>query len=252
MMRAERERKAYDEDDVFARNHALKGRFGAVFGCPNTQRLEAFFRGYLADVADKSVLEVGCGRGDTARALVEAGASYVRGIDIAESMLAEARPHARPGQLEFELADAAAPIEGRFDLVVGRAILHHLDWKVVLARLYADNLAPGGRMVFYEPLGSSPLMQLYWKLATGVHTPDERPFYSRDLAYLRAHFAGFRLHVCNWLSLPVGVASALVGLGPDNPTLVVADRVDGWVERHLPALHGHFRQAIFVIERPPA
>jgi SAM-dependent methyltransferase len=250
-MRAGREQAAYDHGQVFEHNDALKGRFAADFGCPNTLRAEARFASLVRDdLAGKAVLDVGCGGGELSVELAAGGAAYVRGIDISERFIERARAHQKPGALEFELADVSAPITGRFDRIVGRAILHHLDWLGVLERLYEDNLAPGGRLVFYEPLGSNWLLRLYWALVPGVHTPDERPFYAADLRALSARFPGFRAHGINYVSFPVGLASAVLRLPADNLALKAADRVDCWVDDRLPALRARFRQAIFVIEKP--
>ncbi len=50
------------------------------------------------------------------------------------------------------------PLENdRFDVVVGKAILHHLDVALAGAELRRV-LRPGGRAAFAEPLGTNPLL----------------------------------------------------------------------------------------------
>lgn len=251
--RSRREKAAYDEGEVFATSSRWHSRFEHVFNCPNSREAERLYEGRIAAAAaGKRILEIGSGNGENARQLIAQGAAYVRGIDISERFVAEARQHEIPGRLEFAVEDVARPIAGRFDLIVGRAILHHLDYRTVLPRLWRDNLTPGGIMVFMEPLGSNLLMKLFWALATSAHTPDERPFLRRDLDWLAREFAGFELLPINYLSLPVGLASSLLFRQADNPLTRLADRFDRGLARRFPFMAARFRQAIFIIPPPPA
>ncbi|MBE9477046.1 MAG: class I SAM-dependent methyltransferase [Proteobacteria bacterium] len=71
----------------------------------------------LGDVADKRVLDVGCGAGSTSRALARLGAD-VTGVDVSEDLLALAR---EDGGAEYLLADASsAPLGGPYDAVYSR------------------------------------------------------------------------------------------------------------------------------------
>ena len=249
--RAEREKAAYDEEGVFERSHGWHVRFKHVFESPNTLRQErAFAAAATEGIAGRRVLEIGCGDGAHAQELSAAGAGYVLGIDIAETFIARARERAVPGRLEFALADASAPLDGTFDLVYGRAILHHLDYRPVLERLYAENLSAGGRMVFMEPLGSSLLIRLFHAVAPSAQTRDEKPFDRGDLAWLRRTFrGGLDVLPINYLSFPLGLASSFLFARADNPLLRAADRADVWIARHVPELVPRFRQAIFVIAK---
>jgi len=246
--RAERERQAYDEHQVFERSHAWHVRFRHVFESPNTLAHERLFAERVrGGSAGKRVLEIGCGDGAQARELAAEGAAYVYGIDVSQKFIAQARERAIPGRLEFGLKDAAEPLEGRFELIFGRAILHHLDYEAVLTRLHRDNLAPGGFMIFIEPLGAHPLIRLFHLVARSAHTPDERPFYRRDLRRLRERFPRFEVVPFNFLSFPFGLVSTFLFRQADNSLLRLCDRVDRWLARRLPLLAPSFRQAIFVI-----
>jgi SAM-dependent methyltransferase len=253
MNRTERERRAYDEDALWERSHRAHMRFRQVFECPNSRRADRLFDELLQDaVAGRRVLEVGCAEGARCRAVLRLGAAYVLGVDVSERFLAEARAHAVPGRLEFAHHDIAHGIEGRFDVIVGSAILHHLDYRPVLMRLYEDNLAPGGLMLFREPLGGNLLIRLWWRLGADAHSPDERPLYPADLAWLRARFPGLRIHGVNYLSLPAGIASSLVGARPDNLVLRWCDRADHWLDTHCRWLVPRFRYSVLAIHKPAA
>jgi 2-polyprenyl-3-methyl-5-hydroxy-6-metoxy-1,4-benzoquinol methylase len=246
--RAEREKLAYDEHHVFERSHGWHARFPHVFECPNTLRHERLFRERVrAGVAGRRVLDVGCGDGAGSSALLELGACYVRGIDVSEKFIEQARSHALPGRLEFENRDAALPLSGRFDVILGRAILHHLDWRPVLRRLHEENLAPGGFMLFMEPLGANLLIRAYHALARGAHTPDERSFEADDLRWLRENFPAVEILPVNYLSFPAAIASSLVFRRADNLLLRACDRADTWLARRAAFLAPRFRQAVIVI-----
>jgi ubiquinone/menaquinone biosynthesis C-methylase UbiE len=70
-----------------------------------------------------------------------------------------------------------------FDLVIGRAILHHLDLSRALPEIHRV-LKKNGRGLFIEPLGMNPLINLYRKLTPQNHTPDEHPLKNADFQKL--------------------------------------------------------------------
>jgi SAM-dependent methyltransferase len=103
-------------------------------------------------------LDVGCGPGETMRAMAErvGAAGRVHGIDVDESLgevaVEQLRAEGHP-QCAFEAHDVteAAPIPGApFDLVYARLLLYHLpDREAVLARLW-DAVAPGGHLLVQD------------------------------------------------------------------------------------------------------
>jgi hypothetical protein len=117
----------------------------------------------------------------------------------------------------------------------------------VLRRLHQDNLAPGGSMIFMEPLGSNLLIRAYSAFARGAHTPDERSFGAGDLRWLRESFPGVEILPVNYLSFPAAVASSLVFRRADNLLLRACDRADTWLARRAAFLAPRFRQAVIVI-----
>jgi SAM-dependent methyltransferase len=253
MDRAERERKAYDEGSVYERSHEIHMRFRHVFESPNTRRGDDLWEGLLRQaVPGKRVLELGCAEGDNCLKIAAFGATYVLGVDVSERFLARARPRAVPGHLDFANLDVNQPIEGQFDVIFGSSILHHLNWRTVLERLYEQTLAGGGGMVFREPLGAHPLIRAWWLIGKFAHTPDERPFCREDIRWLRRRFPTVTLFGVNYLSLPVAIVSSLLLSSADNVALRWCDRADQWLEAHCRWLVPQFRQAVMVIEKPLA
>lgn len=251
MDRAERERKAYDEDAVWEHSNRWHQRFSHVFESPNTLRHERLFEDLQRSSAPgKRVLELGCGDGENAARLLSHGADYVFGVDVSESFLERAQDRAVPGRLAFAMHDATEPFSEPFDLIVGRAILHHIDYRDVIGRLHDRTLQPGGMMIFMEPLGSNALIRLFTLLAPRAHTPDERSFRAGDLRWFREHMTGFELYPFNYATLLAGIVSSRLLPSADNAMLRAADRIDVWLARHARWLEAQFRQAVLVIRKP--
>jgi SAM-dependent methyltransferase len=257
--RSRRERDAYDEHGLDEAVTAWHGRFPNVFESPNTRRAEERFDGLTAAlIAGRRVYDMGCGKGRSSVRLLEMGAAQVLGLDISEASLAiareraDAQPYLRDGRLEFRLGDVTARPEGSFGCVFGRSILHHIDYRAVLPRLYDEHLEPGGAMLFMEPQGENLLIRLYARLVGAAHTPDERSFIREDLRWLRERFANLELHPVNYLTLPAGIVTSLLRLPADVAPLRACDRADEWIARRLPRLRPHFRQTIVVIRKPGA
>lgn len=248
MSRADREKHAYDEERVFESSDRWHVRFRHVFECPNTLAHERLFRetGRRA-AAGGRVLELGCGDGASAEEILGLGAAQVRGIDISDTLIARARGREVPGRLDFLRRDAAEPIDGTYDLIVGRAVLHHIDYREAVKRLHAANLAPGGTMLFMEPLAGNPLIRMFHWVAPGAHTADERSFERDDLRWFESSFDRTEIVPFNWLSLPVGLVSSLVFHSADNVLTRLADRFDRWLAVRARWLMPQFRQAVLII-----
>lgn len=178
----------------------------------------------------------------------------MRGIDVSRRFVKSARRHEIPGRLEFALGDVTEPLQGTYDLIFGRSILHHIDWRPFMRRAYADNLAPGGALVFMEPVGSNLLSKVFHLLVREAHTPDERPFMLDDQRWIRRTFAGAEVIPINIVSFSAGIVCSLVLDRPDNALMRGADRVDRWLERRLPPalVQAQARQLIVYVRKPPA
>jgi SAM-dependent methyltransferase len=95
------------------------------------------------DVADRRILDAGCGSGPLSAALRDRGA-VVTGIDASIGMLELARQ--RLGA-DADLANPLPFSEGAFDDVVASLVLHYLkDWGPTLTELRRV-LTPGGRLL---------------------------------------------------------------------------------------------------------
>jgi SAM-dependent methyltransferase len=190
---------------------------------------------FLGDLEGRRVLEYGCGLGALTVVLAKSGAR-VTTFDLSRASIDVARQRADlngvADRVEFHVSSGEKlPFEsGRFDLAIGKAILHHLDPEAG-ARELARVLAPGGRATFSEPLGTNPLV-----VFARAHIPypgkhergADRPLTVADLAAWRAPFAEFRLRPIQLLSMVER------GLGFGH-TIPVLRRVDAEILRRVPA-----------------
>jgi len=246
--RTGRERLVYDEGGVDDRSRAWHARARHVLEGPNTLRGEAAWSALIHEAVGHGgrVLDVGCGTGNTALRALSCGATYVLGVDISERQLAGAWDKQLPGTLEFRVADVQEPLgEEPFDLVLGRSVLHHIDFRKFLDRVARTNLAPGGRMLWMEPL-AHPLSLAFHRLVPSAHTPDEYPLLPSDLAWIREQFPETKIVPINWLSFPAGVLSSFVFSTADNWLMRAADRGDEAMLR-LPQVVPYARQGIIAI-----
>ncbi len=246
--RSEREQVLSDRGDVYQNWHRHRRRFRHIFECPNSIWGERLFEEMLNPVvAGKRVLEIGCGTGLFAERLSSFGASYIYAVDISRTRIAQAKQLEVPGLREYATVDVSLPLTGVFDVIVGHAVLHHLDYQEVLPRLAHDNLGQNGLMLFYEPLGENWIIRAYHKFSKHAHTFDEHPFETRDLTWIRKTFPGFKLTPINFVSLPLAALLSFVMKQPDNVILRGADMIDRFLALHTRWLHPYFRCAIFEI-----
>ena len=139
-------RSVYDDPEFFGGYTRLE-RFRSAFGA-------GMEHGALLDLvgneADQRVLDLGCGGGQLAVYLADAGAREVVGIDSSERMLEVARTrnaHPRVNYRSEAMEDADFPAES-FDLLVSSLALHYVrDYAELVARV-AKWLVPGGRFVY--------------------------------------------------------------------------------------------------------
>jgi 2-polyprenyl-3-methyl-5-hydroxy-6-metoxy-1,4-benzoquinol methylase len=125
------------------------------------------------------VLDVGCGMGKFTLPLLARGYD-VEGLDLSPDQLArlQARlPEGRTVPLHCrDLADVPPELVGRFDVVTGFFMLHHLLDLTASFRAMRSYLRPGGRVCFVEPNAFNPLYYLQitftpkmsWKSDKGV------------------------------------------------------------------------------------
>ncbi len=147
----------------------------------------------LGELQGKTLLDVGCGPGESAIFLANQGAR-VTAVDISSGMIGVARElaarfDAPEAQLEFiqmSVEQLQFPDE-TFDLVFGSNLMHHCDVARASHEI-ARVLKPGGRAVFVDPLGYNPVINYYRRMAFKVRTPTEHPLLYSDLDKMAQSF----------------------------------------------------------------
>jgi 2-polyprenyl-3-methyl-5-hydroxy-6-metoxy-1,4-benzoquinol methylase len=135
------------------------------------------------------VLDVGCGLGFDAVLLARNGFD-VTGVDISPRSVERSTMLAKltgtDSRCRFLIADLnSANVDelGRFDVVFGRAVLHHLTVRPLAETLtmLRTNLSRNGRMIFIEPLDKNPVVLLNRRfLDVYDRTPTEKPVNLRE------------------------------------------------------------------------
>ena len=125
--------------------------------------LKAQFPGFLLSIADKKVLDFGCGQGYQSLALGVAGARQVVGVDIDMRHLANAGELAQQSGVA-DRVKFVAPSElgdcGLFDVVLAYNSMEHFREPDVILREMSSHLAPQGLIYisfgppWYSPYGA--------------------------------------------------------------------------------------------------
>jgi tetratricopeptide (TPR) repeat protein len=186
---------------------------------------------FYAAVEDLSlsgpVLDAGCGSGEGARALRDAGREVVA-IELDRASAHFAREYT-PGiqVIEADLC-VSAPVSGMAAAVVADTLGHVADPEVFLRNVRAC-LAPSGTLVVAEPLA---------QVAQRLIAPARRAFTKQELAAMLTR-AGFSVE--GWLS-SVGTFVACIARRIEDPVLQTLDEAGNL------ASGGHFTRARELLE----
>ncbi len=238
--RAEIDRSSFEATQASDRDLVADERNVARYLAPPPTTVYPLEYAYslLGDVAGKTVLDFGCGTGENCLLLARRGARVV-GVDISASLvrIAIRRLHlnglARSARFIVGSAHDLPMREQSVDIVLGIAILHHLDLDATSREIYRV-LKPGGCAIFQEPVRDSRTVRFLRRLIP-YHAPDISPF-ERPLTTpeLRDFSAPFRTSAVRAFSLPfVNIVQALP---PFRKYIHPAYSLDGAIIKRLPCL----------------
>ena len=206
-------------------------------------------------LATKRLLDFGCGPGQSSRVYAQMGAARVDGFDIAGENVRIAEKNAKRDGLDdrvFFRRLAAEEIDypdNSFDIVIGKAILHHTDLEKTAFQLYRV-LRPGGSAYFLEPLAHNPFLNLFRRLTPWRRTPTEKPLDLRDLDIFRRYFVvscrGYYLFtlLAHFLLFVTGSRSLF------NRSRAVLRRCEEPVLVRFPRLQKYCWSALLVFQKP--
>ncbi len=121
--------------------------------------LRANFIDQRSPVAERKVLDVGCGGGILAESMAQRGAQ-VTGIDMGEAPLSVARLHALETGIELTYEqitaeDKAAQMPGEFDIVTCMEMLEHVPEPSSVVHACAQLVKPSGD-VYFSTINRNP------------------------------------------------------------------------------------------------
>lgn len=246
--RIAREKDFYNQKDTTS-YHKVRRWIWRSLG--EFQRNEDIVQYY--DPAGKTVLDYGCGPGYLTSYLFAHGAVHVTGIDVSEGEIEHARESAaREGfadRSSFLVRDAHATglPDDAFDLIVGSAILHHLDLRLALEEIRRI-LRPGGRAVFEEPLWHNPLLRIGRALTPTARTPDEHPLTVEDWALCGSIFHDFRHYERELLTIPLMPLNLILPVSFQRPLARRVGALDDYLLGRFPAVRKYARITFLVLE----
>lgn len=145
----------------------------------------------IGDIRGRTVLDYGCGDGGDASLLASRGAR-VYALDLSPDLLRRAAQRTSADGFDASVqvlcgsAHAIPLPDDSADLVVGHAVLHHLDLALASREVFRV-VRPGGRAIFLEPIRDSRVLRLIRPLIP-YRQPDISP-YERPL--LRSEIDAF-------------------------------------------------------------
>lgn len=125
-------------------------------------------------IAERRCLDVGCGLGQLATALLGLRASEVVGIDIVPEVIASRREEGSGIRWECGSPSDAAFVKslGGFDIMVLIEVLQYVDLRSTMSTLW-DSVHPGGRVVAVVPNKDNSLVQKVMSRFGGIYLPPD-------------------------------------------------------------------------------
>ena len=190
--RVERERAYHNQEkDVSKKAFNFKKLFRNYFSNPSLVEMENDLN-KVKNISNKKVLDFGCGYGKDFDDLL-LNDNELTGIDISELYIRHCTNYCNKNFKDKKFSFFAMDAhdlkfeDETFDLIIGRGILHHLDFNIALKGIKRV-LKKDGEAYFQEPLGDNPLLKIFRIITPNLRTKDERPFYKKDLIKLERDF----------------------------------------------------------------
>ena len=181
-----------------------KGRFENIFYKAIANTWDDFYERLKKNARNSEVLDYGCGVGPSIIAVSNYQPKKIIGIDISEISIKKAKDKTKylgsMVELQVDNCEKTSFENNRFDLVYGHGILHHLEFSKCLDEILRI-LKPGGSLIFVEPLGTNPIINLYRKLTPKSRSIDEHPFTDKDLTLLKNKYNDVEIKYYGLLTL---------------------------------------------------
>lgn len=208
--RVAREKAAWDAGVDRSRLEGILARSATIW----SREVDRIIQDAFAPHAGGDFLEIGSSSWASWIHRLKTPVGSVKCINISDTELENGREMSKGTEVkpDFRAMDAHKldfP-DATFDVVFGKAILHHLDYAVALDEIDRV-LKPGGTMVFMEPLDLNPVGWVVRMLTPDMRTPDEVPMRMRHLKLFKDRF-DVKFHPVELASLPLGIVSGTLNL----------------------------------------
>ena len=181
-----------------------KGRFENIFYKALYNLNEDFFKYIEKSSKGKHLLDYGCGVGNNLNNVSNFQAERITCIDISEVSIEKAKKKASEfmHKIEFHVdnCENSKLNDGAFDLIYGSGILHHLNMKKCLNEIHRL-LKNNGKMIFIEPLGTNPIINIYRKLTPNSRSEDEHPLLQKDFDLISNKYGKVEIKYYGFLTL---------------------------------------------------
>ena len=120
---------------------------------------------------------------------IDTAADAATGIDISDSCIIANKNDALSKKLNLtylvEDANKLSSLKGKkYDLIILTGTLHHLELAQALPNIRSITNDNGGQVIFYEPMGTNPFINLFRSLTPKLGSPDEHPLTFDDLKFI--------------------------------------------------------------------
>lgn len=165
---------------------------------------EDFFNLIKSKSENKNVLDFGCGVGSYTKKVLGFNPIKVTGIDISEKAISIAKENKinNKDKVDYrvENCENTKLLSNQYDLIYGAGILHHLNLKKSITEI--DRLLKkNGTLIFIEPLGTNPMINLYRVLTPNSRSKDEHPFNFRDIKNFKNQFRNVEIKYYGFFTL---------------------------------------------------
>tara|TARA_B100000029_G_scaffold444797_1_gene464809 strand:- start:1139 stop:1882 length:744 start_codon:yes stop_codon:yes gene_type:complete len=181
-----------------------KTRFEDIFYKALFNLFDDFFNYLKNHIKNKDVLEYGCGIGSVTEKVINYEPKNISGIDISDQSISIAKKRSEELNLNIQYqvqnCEETSLSSESFDIIYGSGILHHLDLKKSIRELNRL-LKVNGSLVFMEPLGTNPLINLYRKFTPKSRTIDEHPLTNKDFDFIKNTLGEINIRYYGFMSL---------------------------------------------------
>lgn len=227
---------------------------------PTTFREKAgltMFLDRIGNVDGKNVLDMGCGNGQLSVYLAKLGAN-VTAIDSSQVAVENTKKIAKVNQVELSLepyrlnALELSNFAKQFDLVVGMAILHHIEPFEVFSEILYNILTKGGRGIFLENNSRNPVLMFCRSSLVGrfgipkYGDDEEHPFEPSEIEILRQRF--HRVHVY-YPDFRFFIMMGIYLFRRNRLLCKLLKRMDECVYSYLPIFHKYSYNQIIEVEK---